>query len=310
MPKGFDGERIMDLGKNPGLGIRSLHAMGITGRGVGIAIIDQPLIVEHREYAGQLRLYEEVGYASDTPAQMHGPAVASIAAGRTVGAAPDADLYFIADDMCNQGTYESIDFACLAKSVRRILEINRSLPVGRKIRVLSMSIGWGPQSKGFQEIMDAVREANAAGVFVASTATDVTNNFNLCSLGRDPLADPDAFTSYGPGIFTTKSFYGRLSDEIYILNNNCLWVTMDSRTTASFTGADQYVFYREGGMSWSVPYVAGVYALAAQVDPTITPERFWSLALDTGRTVFNGQTLLLGPIIDPRALIAALQTGQ
>jgi hypothetical protein len=310
MPEGFDWERIMDLGKNPGLGIRSLHAMGITGRGVGIAIIDAPLIVEHREYANQLRLYEEAGYPADTPANMHGTAVASIAVGKTVGVAPDADLYFIANDMCNQGTSGSSDFVCVAKSVHRILDLNESLPVGRKIRVISMSFSWGPSSKGFQEIMDAVREANAAGVFVISTGTVVTNNFNLCPLGRDPLADPDAFSSYEPGIFTTKGFLFWLDDEINVINTNCLWVTMDSRTTASPTGAGDYVFYREGGMSWSVPYVSGIYALAAQVDPTITPEKFLSLALATGRMVTNGQTLILGPIIDPAALIAALQNGQ
>ena len=46
----------IEIGKNPGLGIRSLHALGITGRGVGIAIIDQTLLVEHQEYAEQLQL--------------------------------------------------------------------------------------------------------------------------------------------------------------------------------------------------------------------------------------------------------------
>jgi hypothetical protein len=59
MPSDFDWQHIMDLGKNPGLGIRQLHARGVTGRGVGIAIIDQTLLVDHQEYKDQLRLYEE-----------------------------------------------------------------------------------------------------------------------------------------------------------------------------------------------------------------------------------------------------------
>jgi len=85
---------------------------------------------------------------------------------------------------------------------------------------------------------------------------------------------------------------------------------MDSRTTASPTGADEYVFYREGGWSWSIPYIGGVFALALQADPTITAERFWSLALETGRTIdldHGGETVSLGPIIDPVALIDALR---
>ena len=108
---------------------------------------------------------------------MHGTSVASIAAGKSAGVAPGADLYFIADTACSQDTYGSIDFACHAKVIRRILEINNSLPGGRKIRVISMSLRWRPLSKGFQEIMDAVREADAAGVFVITTGTNMTRNF-------------------------------------------------------------------------------------------------------------------------------------
>ena len=50
----------MELGKDPGLGVRQLQAQGITGSGVGIAIIDQPMLVDHQEYASRLKLYEEI----------------------------------------------------------------------------------------------------------------------------------------------------------------------------------------------------------------------------------------------------------
>jgi hypothetical protein len=85
---------------------------------------------------------------------------------------------------------------------------------------------------------------------------------------------------------------------------------MDSRTTASPTGNTEYVFYREGGWSWSIPYIAGVYVLACQADPEITPDRFWQTAMKTGRTVsiqHEGKTYSLGPIIDPVALIDAIR---
>ena len=95
MPKEFDRQRILELGKNPGLGVRGLHLRGITGRGVGLAIIDQPLLVDHQEYKDRLRLYEEIHVKPDADASMHGPAVASIAVGKTIGVAPEADLYYI-----------------------------------------------------------------------------------------------------------------------------------------------------------------------------------------------------------------------
>ena len=95
LPKDFDRARIVEVGKNPGLGIRSLQAKGITGRGVGLAIVDSPLLTEHQEYVERLRLYEEINVHRDTEAHMHGCAVASVAVGKTVGVAPEADLYFI-----------------------------------------------------------------------------------------------------------------------------------------------------------------------------------------------------------------------
>ena len=85
---------------------------------------------------------------------------------------------------------------------------------------------------------------------------------------------------------------------------------MDSRTTAGFTSTEDYAFYRAGGWSWIIPYLAGVYALAVQVQPEITTQRFYDLAMQTGRTIqipIGGELQSFGPIIDPVALIEALE---
>ena len=303
MPAGFDWKQIMNLGKNPGLTLQTLHGEGITGKNIGIAIIDQSLLVDHQEYSSQIRLYEETEDVQDEPS-MHGPAVASIAVGKTVGVAPEADLYFIANNMCNLGTFESNNFACLAKSVLRIIEINRQLPSDRKIRVLSISVGWGSQSMGYAEITSAVQKAKDAGIFIVCSSESDIYGFQFQAMGRAPLADPDKFESYEPGLFWAKDFF-----QGYSLQNTLL-VPMDSRTTASPTGVNDYVFYREGGWSWSIPYIAGVYALAAQVKPDITPDVFWSTALKTGRTIeisHGGKQYSFGAILDPVALIHTLQ---
>lgn len=312
MPQGFDPRAVMDLGKDPGLGVRSVHALGITGKGVGIAIIEQPLIVDHKEYGDRLRLYEEINIPSDSPSQMLGPAVASIAVGKTVGTAPEADLYYIA---CTPGTWKvsdktfEYDFSFLASAVRRVLAVNAGLPAGRKIRVISMSIGWIQNQKGYADITAAVKEAEAAGIFVVSSSLEAGGKMKFQALGREPMADPNAFESYGPGLWLAPSFF--LDDpkarEYYA---GRLWVPMDSRTTASPTGKDDYVFYREGGWSWCIPYIAGVYALACQADPSITPERFWNTALATGRTIKverGGKAYDLGPILNVPVLMSVLK---
>jgi hypothetical protein len=300
MPPGFDWQRIMELGKDPGLGVRDLHARGITGKDIGIAIIDKPLLVDHQEYKSQLRLYEETDDVIGRRAQVHGPAVASIAVGQTTGVAPGADLYYIGTNFGSRG----FDCTYMADGIYRILEINQQLPKGRKIRVISISSGWRPDLEGYDEATAAAEQARAAGMLVICASTEQVHGFKFHGLGRAPLSDPAAFESFEPALWWTEEFYSgeQVSDE--------LLVPMDSRTTASPLSHDEYVFYREGGWSWAIPYVAGVYALAAQVEPAITPEQFWSLAMQTGRTIeldHNGETMAMGPIVDPVALVGALQ---
>jgi hypothetical protein len=308
IPADFNWQKIMETGKDPGLEIRALHDQGITGKGVGIAIIDQTLLVDHIEYEDRIRVYEEAEDITGgwREVQMHGPAVASIAVGKTVGVAPEADLYFIATGDCGGATsIVDLDFSCRAKAIQRIVEINQDLPTSRKIRVLSLSFGWVPNSKGYDEITAAVDQARDAGIFVISSSLSQTHNLNFHGLGRNSLSDPNKFQSYEPGLWWQQQFYEQG------LTTDTLLVPMDSRTTASPTGTEDYVFYREGGWSWSIPYLAGVYALAVQVKPDITAEEFWETALNTGRTIrisHNRKDYEFGVILDPQALIEAMES--
>ncbi len=307
IPEGFDWQRIMELGKDPGLGMRSLHEQGIVGEGIGIAIIDQPLLVDHEEYRDRLLLYEEINVEPDSDATMHGAAVTSIAVGKTVGVAPAADLYYMGawtgdwEPGTNNFTW---NFKYSAQAVRRILEINRGLPEGRKIHVIAMQVGWNPNQAGYDDVTAAVNEAKAEGVFVVSSSLPEIYGYDFHGMGRDPLADPNQFEAYVPGLWWAKSFYGGQSLKQTLL------IPIDSRTAASPTGITDYAFYRMGGWSWSIPYIAGTYALAAQVKPDITPDEFWKTALETGRTIqvtHAGKEYSFGVILDPQALIAALQ---
>ena len=304
LPTGFNPQAILETNANPGLGVRQLHAQGITGRGVGVAIIDLFLLVDHQEYGRQLRWYEELpGLRSflaptfQVPAHMHGAGVASLAVGKAVGVAPDADLYFIGMDEDPRGLFLQPHF--FAQCIRRIVQINRALPADRKIRALSISMGWGPECLGYADVTAAVDAAARDGI--AFFAIFIDGGFE--GLGRPPESDPDRFESYGPAARWAAEFYdGRL-------HADHVWVPIEARTTASPTGPGEYVFYRWGGSSWIVPYLAGAYALAAQVDPTITRERFVALARQTGRTNViqrDGRNYTLGPMLDPVALIAAL----
>jgi hypothetical protein len=247
---------------------------------------------------------------------MHGLAVASIAVGKTVGVAPDADLYYISSQprsiqdwfifkklfknrKVNPKNYNPNP---IAKSIYRILEINRALPGDRKIRVISIS--YGSYKKSF---LKAIDEANKEGVFVISSSVSLTHNLKFKGLGRECLANPDDFRSYSPGSWWSKSFYQN-PDRLEI--DSTLLVPMDSRCTASPNGKDRYVFYSACGVSWSIPYIAGLYALACQVKPSITPQEFWNIALETGNTIETDKNSIkyrLGKIANPIKLIESLK---
>ena len=96
MPKGFNPEQVLENGKAPGLNIANLHAMGITGKGLTIAIIDKPLNTEHVEIKDNIVHYESIGFPENATADYHGNAVSSLLAGKTVGVAPDAQIVYFA----------------------------------------------------------------------------------------------------------------------------------------------------------------------------------------------------------------------
>ena len=310
LPEGFDPEKYMELGKNPGLGVRGLQAKGITGKGVGIAIIDQTLLVDHVEYKDQLRYYEQLGSGAEyESASMHAPAVASIAVGKSVGVAPEADLYMIC---ANWRVVEGqVDFAELAKAVDRVVAINQLLPEGRKIRVLSISIGWSGRPPGYRAMVKSVNNAKEQGIFVVSSSLRNTyEGFYFHGLGREPLADPESPGSYGPGSWWAEQYY---KTGTIVNGMEALLIPMDSRTTAAMTSTVDYAFYAEGGWSWCAPYIAGLYAMACQVKPDVTPEVFWKAALATGDTVplsWQGQTYKFGKIVNPAKLMEALASPE
>jgi serine protease AprX len=167
-----------------------------------------------------------------------------------------------------------------------------------------MQIEWNETQAGYDDIMAACEEAKAAGMLIVSSCIDDIHGseFQISGLGRYPMADPNIFESYEPGIFWAQRFYSNPG----VQSIDRLLIPMDSRTTASPCGDDEFVWYSVGGFSWITPYIAGVYALAAQVNPSITPEEFWSRAIDSGRVIdiiHNDETIPLGTIIDPVALI-------
>jgi hypothetical protein len=150
---------------------------------------------------------------------------------------------------------------------------------------------------------EAVTMATKEGIFVISCSLSSTHGFKFHGLGRDPFADPNHVDSYTPGSWWKDKFFQGKTEKDRLL------FPMDSRTLAGPAGPGDYAFYRVGGWSWVVPYIAGIYALSCQVKKDLTPGEFWKKALSTASfiKIKKGDiTYRLGPIVNPIALIDSL----
>ena len=305
LPEGFSPEDILEAGKDPGLGIRALHQQGIDGTGVGIAIIDQPLLTGHEQYKDNLMRYERIHCRGEETA-MHGPAVASLAVGKDTGVAPGAKLYYIATTHGHNGDngYQ-FDASILADCIDRVVEINQELPDGEKIRVISVSKGFGEQDEGYDRMLEAIAHAEKNGIFVLTTSPQEYASFRLYGLDRDVSGEADELSAYHPAAWISEQYYAWMATQEHLL-----LVPSGGRTYASANGAWKYEWDYTGGMSWGVPWMAGFYALCCQVDPDLTPERFIEAAEQAGKTIeveANGTTYSIGKVVDPAGTIDLLQ---
>jgi len=276
-PDGFDPAQLLEDGKNPGLGIRSLHKQGIEGRGVGIAIIDQPLLKDHVEYADRIIHYEAIG-VEGVPPQMHGPPICSIALGKTCGVAPKASLYYFAVPMWKHDNTPYCD------AIDKLVQLNADPNTTVRVRVVSISTGMFPQQANFDRWQQARKKAEQNGILVV-TCTQVSIQHGM--LARIDGEDPDDPASYQSGKYGVRP--------------GAVLVPASNRTTAGHEGRDVYTFWREGGMSWATPYIAGVAALGFQINPEIKPKKIVELLQETTLQIN------VGAIVQPEIFIDSVR---
>lgn len=278
LPDGFRPVDFIANAKNPGLGVRSLHEKGIDGSGIGIAIIDQPLLLGHAEYTSALTRYDETGLKDLSP-QMHGSPVTSIAVGKNLGVAPGASLTYFAVPMWERDNMPYIT------SLKKILDWNKILPDSERIRTVSISNGMFPNYPHYEEWKEILKQAEDQGILVV-TCDPAMLDYGIASL--KPGEDPDNPENYDPGYYSSKG------DVIKVPGAN--------KTVASHRGNDVYTFDRMGGMSWGAPYIAGLAALAYQVDPDIMPQEIIRFLIDTAFKTGAG------PIVNPVGFIERVRS--
>lgn len=249
-------DKIMEEAKEPPLGIKDLHKMGLTGKGVNVAIIDQPLALNHPEYKEKVVEYKVFGpekLMKEQVSSMHGPAVASLLVGENIGVAPDAKLFYAANpSWLKDAQYD-------AQGLLWILEINKKLPESEKIKFVSVSARpsgpYSPREKNKEMWDKAVKLAEESGVVVV----DCTDTYGFVYPG---------YLDYKTGEFKK----GFPNDEIVETITGKVFVPTSLRTIAeSFDDKTfNYTYNGVGGLSWGIPYAVGLLCLGQQLAPNLT----------------------------------------
>ena len=286
-----NGTAVLEKGKNPGLGVKSIHKRGITGRGVNVGIIDQNLCLSHPEFKGKVVQYKDIG-CNQPPnrGSMHAPGVLGLLAGTTLGTAPDVHVYFSAAPSWTQDTKYQ------AEALEWILEVNQSLPKDSRIKVVSVSAapsGKGsPFNKNTRLWDKAFKKAKKEGILVL----DCTKHHGIIGPCYYDIHDPDDLSKCKIG-YPGMTMQRRPP-------KNRIYAPCSFRTTAEEynDGNPSYQYHGRGGLSWSVPYVAGVLALGWQVKPDLKDNEIVRLLFKTAYITDDSYK-----IINPVAFIDAVE---
>ena len=277
LPAGFIPQKLLRDGMNPGLSIRTLHDKRINGREIGIAILDQRLLIGHEEYASRIIKYDATRANSFEP-QFHASPIVGIAVGKSCGVAPGSFVFYYAlprTDMPDNKVFCDI--------IDEIIAYNNTSDRNEQIRVISISSGSFSEGKNYELWKATLKKAQDAGILVV-TCSDRFLEYGTLKLqiGENP-DDPNSYVrnKYGGG-------------------NNTLKIPTGNKTIASYRGVDVYAFERGDGKSWAAPYIAGLAALAFQVNPNLKPKTIVEQLVKTAiRTN-------VGPVVNPCAFIDSL----
>jgi serine protease AprX len=286
LPSGSTPLALLRAATNPGLGVRRLHTQGITGKGVSVAIIDQPMYLDHPEFAGKIVEYYDTGCGSES--SMHGPAVTSLLVGSTCGTAPDANLYYAAAPSWNQ------DSAYYANALDWIITKNAQLAAPDRIRVVSVSAAPSGPGSPFTKNNDLWDQACLRAAEQGILVLDCTTHHGFISSCWCDTAEPENVAKCTPGFPGLEGAYRK----------DKLLASSSVRTTAQEyeKGKCGYQYTGRGGLSWGIPYVAGVLALGWQVNPQRSAEQMKQWLFESAYVNEDGVK-----IIQPESFIELVQ---
>jgi len=304
LPSGFKPGEILMSAVNPGLGIRKLHEMGITGKGISVAVIDKPILSTHQEFSNRMKYIEVFkDHPKNKRLHFHGIACASLFVGDGCGVANQSFLYYFAvpDDGKNVSNY--------LVALEKILQINSELPGPKKIKVVSISDGIPTDKKDNPDsikLLQTIKEAEKQRIAVVHCGAFP---INFIVTGCPPGKNREEAENYELWLWWQKRISEMDAKErkIYLDNlklsiGNYIFVPGEYRTTASNSGNGEYAYWGEGGLSWACPYLAGLIGLGLQVNTSMSAQDLYKVIIET--STFNHFGM---KVVHPEAYINKLK---
>ena len=259
-------KKVLDYGKIPPFDLKELHTKGITGKGVNVAIIDQPLALNHPEYKEQIVSYKEFApKGMEMPiSSMHGPAVASLLVGKDIGAAPKAKVHYYSFPSWLR------DSLYAAQALEDIIKTNKKLSDEDKIKFVSVSACLSGQGSPFKYNLDAWDKA-----------FDHAKKEGICVVD----CSEKGFIAPGYIDYVDKQFYFGFPKNPKTKSYGLVHVPNSLRTIAESYDNQHFTYCYSGlsGLSWGIPYAVGILALGQQLAPNLSAEELKNILIYTAQ---------------------------
>lgn len=259
------------------------HAVGLTGAGEVIAVVDEGFRRSHEVFAGKTNTTTGGPLVED-----HGTTVASIAAGNSgtmVGVAPGADLIF--------SSWDDVDLAAAANEATRrgAVAQNNSWGFPGYYATLANynSLIADPDAAAWLTALDTYA-ATGVVVFAISNTTAATQGELLEAL---PLFRPSLLSGWiAVGNSIPVFDDAGVSAVGKRVSAPCLaaaqWCMMADGYWVGATAANNGSYGEGTGSSYAAPQVAGALALLAEAFPALNPHQLRTRLLASADNSFTG----------------------
>ncbi|WP_343115529.1 S8 family peptidase [Ostreiculturibacter nitratireducens] len=244
------------------------HAVGLTGEGQIISVVDAGFLQNHEVFAGKLK------YSTGSPpVDDHGTMVASVAAGNSstmIGVAPGADLAF--------GSFAtSATLAAATNQARTLGAVAQNNSWGYVLPVNMTSFNAvfsGADGASYLAALDAYIAASGVVLFAISNDSSATTAGIMDAL---PLLRPSLESGWLAVGNAVADFDSDGINSAQRISAPCLeaarWCLFADGTWWGAASSSTSAYQFGTGSSFATPQVAGALALLAEAFPDLTPQQ-------------------------------------